>query len=157
MTSTLWVAWRRQICHAALVTSEADTLTGGRWTLLCQPGWSAELEEGCACLTKQDGVGVLLISHAAKRRTPVTRDELQELAEAELPQTADRGVCSMGDFEGLHATYVADDARWHRFYLSYGTLLLLVTYTVALAQDGVEDDEVLAMLRSLCALGDAWE
>ena len=62
----------------------------------------------------------------------------------------------MGDFEGLHATYVEDGERWHRFYLSYGTLLLLVTYTVELAHDGSEDDVIIGMLRSLRATGKAW-
>lgn len=137
--------------------AKADMLRVGRWSLQCQFGWDAELEDGCVCLTKRDGVGALLISHAAKHRTPITRAELQQLAATELPSTADAGPCTMGAFQGLHATYVTDDARWHRFYLSYGTVLLLVTYTVELAHDGVEDDEVITMLRSLQAQGDPWE
>ena len=63
----------------------------------------------------------------------------------------------MGDFEGLHATYVDDDQRWHRFYLGFGGLLLLVSYTVELAHDGSEDDAVIDMVRSLRARGDRWE
>ena len=139
------------------MTAPADMLVIGRWGLRVAPGWSSEIDEGCVCLTKADGAGVLLISHAAKRRTTVTLEELQQLAAAELPPSADSGTCCMGDFEGLHATYVADDARWHRFYLSFGSLLLLVTYTVELEQDGVEDEAVIGMLRSLSAQGDPWE
>jgi hypothetical protein len=63
----------------------------------------------------------------------------------------------MGDFDGLHATYVEDGQRWHRFYLGFGTLLLLVTYTVDLAHDGREDDAVIGMLRTLHARGNRWE
>jgi hypothetical protein len=139
------------------MTAVAQMLVVGRWALQVAPNWSSELDDGCVCITKADGAGVLLISHADKRRTPVTREELQRLAAAELPPSADSGECCMGDFEGLHATYVADDARWHRFYLSYGSLLLLVTYTIQLEHDGVEDEEVIATLRSLRAQGNPWE
>lgn len=132
-------------------------LVVGRWGLRLAEGWSAELEEGCACITKEEGAGVLLISHAEKKRSPVARQELKELADAELPGDADMGETKMGDFTGLHATYVAEGERWHRFYLSYGRLLLLISYTVALAYDGEEDDEVIGMLRSLRAKGDRWD
>lgn len=135
----------------------AGTLAVGRWALQLGEDWQAELEDGCVCLTKPDGVGVLLISHADKVETPIAREELQRLADAELPGSADVGPCRMGEFEGLHATYVADDARWHRFYLCFGTLLLLITYTVELAHDGAEDDEVIGMLRSLRSRGNRWE
>ena len=108
-------------------------------------------------MTKPDGVDVMLISYADKAKSPVTREELQGLADAELPGNADAGSCKMGDFEGLHATYVEEGERWHRFYLCFGTLLLLISYTVALADDGEEDDDVIGMLRSLRAQGDRWE
>ena len=107
-------------------------LAVGRWSLQLAPGWEGELEDGCACIAKEDGAG-------------------------ELPGDADVGPTRMGDFEGLHATYVEDGQRWQRFYLSYGRLLLLISYTVDLADEGAEDDEVIAMLRSLRAKGDRWE
>jgi hypothetical protein len=132
-------------------------LTVGRWALQLARGWQAALEEGCVCVTKADGDGVLLISHTQRPKNPVAREELEQLASAELPGDADLGECRMGDFDGLHATYVEDGERWHRFYLCFGTLLLLVTYTVELAHDGSEDDAVIAMLRSLRAQGNRWE
>ena len=120
-------------------------------------GWDVELEEGCVCLSRPDGVGVLMISHAEKQQTPVARAELEQLAAAELPGDADVGESRMGDFEGLHASYSAQGDRWQRFYLGFGRVLLLISYTVPLAQDGVEDDEVIGMLRTLRATGDRWE
>ena len=158
------LAWQRGVCHPPGMSHTAEMLAVDRWALQLAPGWEAELEDGCACVTKLDGVGVLLISYADKRDShahkslvPVTRDELQQLADNELPGSADVGPCKMGDFEGLHATYAADGARWHRFYLGYGTLLLLISYTVELADDGTEDDEVIGMLRTLSAQGNRWE
>ena len=139
------------------MTAATDVLVVGRWALEVAPDWSSEIDDGCVCITNPEGAGVLLISHAAKRRTPVTREELQRLAAAELPPDTDSGECRMGDFQGIHASYVAEDARWHRFYLSFGSLLLLVTYTIPLDHDGAEDDAVIGMLRSLKAQGDAWE
>jgi len=132
-------------------------LSIGRWALRLAPGFEAELEDGCVCVTKPDGYGVLLISHTERPGQPVARPELDALAGAELPSTADVGACRMGDFEGLHATYVEDGARWHRFYLCFGSVLLLVSYTVELAHDGLEDDMVIGMLRTLRARGDRWE
>jgi hypothetical protein len=132
-------------------------LVVGRWSMQPAPGWEVELEDGCVCLTKPDGVGVLLISHAEKNDAPVARAELAQLAAAELPGDADVGDGRMGEFEGLHATYTAGGDRWQRFYLGFGRLLLLISYTVPLAHDGVEDDEVIGMLRTLRAAGDRWE
>ena len=139
------------------MTAVEDMLVVGRWALQIAPDWCSEIDDGCVCISKADGAGVLLISHAAKPRTPVTREELQQLAATELPPNTESGACRMGDFEGLHATYIAEDARWHRFYLSFGSLLLLVTYTIPFEHDGVEDDAVIAMLRSLKAQGNPWE
>jgi hypothetical protein len=136
---------------------DLDTLSIGRWSLRLAPGWDAELEEGTAFVTGPEELGVLMISHAQRSQLPVAREELDRLARAELPASADAGACSMGDFEGLHATYVDDGQRWHRFYLGFGTLLLLVTYTVEVAHDGVEDDAVIGMLRTLRASGNRWE
>src|SRR5262245_51524814 len=98
-------------------------LVVGRWAMQPAKGWDVELEEGCVCLSKPDGAGVLLISHAEKSETPVARAELAQLAEAELPGDADVGDSRMGDFEGLHATYASEGDRWHRFYLGYGRVL----------------------------------
>jgi hypothetical protein len=134
-----------------------NMLTVGRWSLQLAPGWQAEIEEGCASVIGPDDLGVLLISHAQRSQVPVAREELDRLASAELPASADAGACRMGDFDGLHATYVEDGQRWHRFYLGFGTLLLLVTYTVELAHDGSEDDAVIGMLRTLRARGNRWE
>lgn len=132
-------------------------LSVGRWGLQLAKGWEAEHEDGCVCVSNPDGFGVLLISHRQRPKNPIARPELYELASAELPGSADAGDCKMGDFEGLHATYVDEGQRWHRFYLSFGTLLLLVTYMVELAHDGSEDDVILGMLRSLRARGNRWE
>ena len=108
-------------------------------------------------MTSADGFGVLLISHAQRPQSPVARAELDHSRARSCPGSADVGACRMGDFDGLHATYVAEGQRWHRFYLGFGTLLLLVTYTVELAHDGSEDDAVIGMLRSLAARGNRWE
>ncbi len=137
---------------------DPNTLSVGRWSLQLAAGWDAELEDGSAFVTGPEGLGVLMISHAQRSQMPVAREELDRLARAELPASADAGACSMGDFEGLHATYVDDgQQRWHRFYLGFGSLLLLVTYTVELAHDGSEDDAVIGMLRTLRASGNRWE
>jgi len=137
--------------------SDTDTLTVGRWALQLARGWQAELEDDCVCITKPDGFGVMFISHANKLRTPVSSEELQQLAHAELPGSADLGSSRMGDFAGLHATYIEDNTRWHRFYLGFGTLLLLISYNIELAHDGLEDDDVIGMVRTLRAAGNAWE
>jgi hypothetical protein len=135
----------------------SKTLTVGRWSLEPAKGWTSELDDGVACLTGPEELGVLLISAAQKSQTPVAREELARLAAAEVPASADAGACRMGDFDGLHATYIEDGQRWHRFYLGFGKLLLLVTYTVDVAYDGNEDDAVIGMLRTLKASGDRWE
>ena len=156
-TALITGAYRARLASAKSWRILGPMLNVGRWSMQLVAGWEAELEEGCACVAKPDGVGVLLISHAEKDQAPVSRSELAQFAASELPGDADVGESRMGDFEGLHATYIAEGARWQRFYLGFGRLMLLISYTVPADDDGVEDDEVIAMLRTLRAKGNRWE
>ena len=129
----------------------------GRWWLTLYDGWDGELEDGTACIARPQGDGVVLISAADKAEGPVSRQELQALAQGECPADAAVGDCDFGTFRGIHAMYESEEDRWHRWYLSHGSLVLLVSYTVPLDLEGAEDDAVMAMLRSLKARAQAWE
>ena len=131
----------------------------GRWSLSLHNGWQGEVEEGSACIVRPDGHGALLISAVDKDCGPVEQAELEALARSECPEGASLGGCDLGDFRGVHAMYAddLDGVRWHRWYLGYGSLILLVTYTVPLEVEGEEDEAVMAMLRTLEGRGDAWK
>ncbi|MDH5674928.1 MAG: hypothetical protein OEZ06_22555 [Myxococcales bacterium] len=131
----------------------------GRWSIALLDDWVGEFEGGTACISRPGGNGVLLISSADKDEGPVEPGDLRALARGECPQHADVGDCELGAFRGIHAMYADDGqgARWHRWYLGYGSAVLLVTYMVPLELEGAEDEAVMAMLRSLRGRGDAWK
>lgn len=131
----------------------------GRWTIALEDGWRGEIEDGTACIAREGGDGVLLISAADKEDGTLAREDLEALARGECPGDASVGDCEFGDFRGLHAMYTDSDAsvRWHRWYLGYGSLALFVSYTVALDVEGDEDEAVMTMLRTLQARGESWQ
>ena len=131
----------------------------GRWSLGVEDDFRAEVEDGTVCISRPDGAGVLLISAADKEGGLVSRDDLGALARSECPEHASVGDCELGDFRGVHAMYGDPDegVRWHRWYLGYGSLVLLVTYMVPLEHEGEEDEAVMGMLRSLRGSGVAWK
>ena len=128
-----------------------------RWGLKLADGWEAELEEGTVCISHPEGVGALFVSSTEKGSGTVERHELEALARGESPPGADMGDCEFGDFQGVHSSYDDDGVHFHRWYLSYGSLLLLVTSAEDAAEAGARDDDVIGMLRSLHARGDRWE
>jgi len=128
-----------------------------RWGLSLSAGWEGGVEDGTVCIARPDGVGALLISPTEKRGGTVNRAELTTLARGESPADAEIGECALGDFHGVHSMYVTDGVRYHRWYLAHGSLLLFVTYATALEHEGIEDEDVMGMLRTLRARGDVWE
>lgn len=128
----------------------------GRWSVVLEDGFRGELEDGTACIAREDGEGALLVSAVDKSQGPVTHDELAVLARGECPEDASFGDCELGDFRGVHAMYADDGVRWHRWYLGHGSLILLVTYTAPVELEGAEADAVMTMLRSLKARGESW-
>lgn len=129
----------------------------GRWSLSLQDDWQAEVEDGTTCISRPDGDGVLLLSSADKEEGVVELEDLAALARGECPGDASVGPSELGDFRGVHAMYAADGVRWHRWYLGYGSFILLATYMVPLELEGSEDDAVMSMLRTLQGRGGAWE
>jgi len=132
----------------------------GRWSVVLEDGWRGEVDEGTACIARDDGAGALLITAVDKSGGLVSQDELAALARSECPADASLGDCELGDFRGVHAMYAADGVRWHRWYLGYGSLVLLVSYTVPLEVEeaaAVEADAVMTTLRSLEARGESWQ
>ena len=121
-------------------------LEAGDWSLLLPEEWFAEQEDDAIIIGDRDGVGCLEISELRSERGHFTADEVRDIAEL-----GDEGrSVTAGSFSGLHATFVEDDAALREWYLTAEGLMLYVTYSCDLDNQGLDDavvDEIMGTLR----------
>ncbi|MFZ5620277.1 MAG: hypothetical protein ACOY5W_04570 [Pseudomonadota bacterium] len=120
------------------------------WTINLPDEWEEEEdedEEGIS-LFHPDGSGTLRIS-AIERDEEVDDEFLDYMAAEHLEAGAEPEEVEYGDFDGLELSYGDDDHYWREWYLRAGTVMLYVTYHCPLADEGLEDDTVDAVLETL--------
>ena len=121
-------------------------LEAGDWSLLLPEEWFAEQEDDAIIIGDRDGVGCLEISELRSERGHFNADEVRDIAEL-----GDEGrSVTAGSFSGLHATFVEDDAALREWYLTAEGLMLYVTYSCDLDNQGLDDavvDEIMGTLR----------
>ncbi|MEM1403314.1 MAG: hypothetical protein AAGG55_08290 [Pseudomonadota bacterium] len=121
-------------------------LEAGDWSLLLPEEWFAEQEDDAIIVGDRDGVGCLEISELRSERGHFTDDEVREIAEL-----GDEGSSvTAGSFTGLYASFREDDAALREWYLSVEGLMLYVTYSCDLDNQGLDDavvDEIMGTLR----------
>lgn len=121
-------------------------LEAGDWSLLLPDEWFAEQEDDAIIIGDRDGVGCLEISELRSERGHFSDEEVREIAEL-----GDEGSSvTVGSFSGLHAAFVEEDAALREWYLSAEGLMLYVTYSCDLDNQGLDDavvDEIIGTLR----------
>lgn len=121
-------------------------LETGAWSLLLPPEWEAERDEDSVLIADRDGVGCLEISELRKESGNFSESDLDALGlDASLAWKPVR----IGPLAGLCAALVEDDAAIREWYLYAGAMLLYITYSCDLENQGMDDaavDEILATL-----------
>ena len=121
-------------------------LEAGDWSLLLPEEWFAEQEDDAIIIGDRDGVGCLEISELRSERGHFTADEVRDIAEL----GEEGSSITAGSFSGLHASFVEDDAALREWYLTAEGLMLYVTYSCDLDNQGLDDavvDEIIGTLR----------
>lgn len=121
-------------------------LEAGDWSLLLPEEWSAERDEDIIVIGDQDDVGVLEISELHKDEGEFSAADVASIAE-------DSGALDpvkIGSFSGVYTYFVEEDAALREWYLYAEDLLLYITYSCDLDNQGLDDaivDDILATLR----------
>ncbi len=123
------------------------------WSMALAPEWWADVEEdGTVLVGDEDDVGCLEITTLHKERGVFDDRELLRIAQTEsaAPQQWQKAVC--GDFSGWQAGFAEEDAAVREWYLGAGSLLLFVSYSCDLDNQGMDDAAVDALLETLVAV-----
>lgn len=125
-------------------------LEAGDWCLLLPDEWQAEREEDSIVVFDRDDVGCIEISELRKDDGSFNDSDLASLTDSQPGwKPAERG-----DFRGLGRSLVEDGAAIREWYLYEGDLLLYVTYSCEMENQGMDDAAVDEILDTLQAVRD---
>lgn len=124
------------------------------WTMAIPPEWWAESEEDSILVGDRDGVGCIEISTLHKDAGEFAGEEVAGIAAAGAEQALDWCPVTLGDFEGLRASYVEDGAAVREWYIANGPLLLFITYSCEMENRGMDDAAVNDLLDTLLLVAD---
>ena len=119
------------------------------WILELPDEWDAEQEDESIVISDEDGVGEIVITTLEKEDGNVGDDELREYT-ADLEQEGGVGeTVNVAELKGYYYTYQEDDDAVREWYLRSDNLLLLITYSCALDNAGMDDGAVDDILSTL--------
>jgi len=122
------------------------------WTVVLPPEWWADSEEEGILIGDRDGVGCIEITTLHKEQGEFDIDTLREIAGSGGDGAARWRAARLGDFDGLAADYLEDDAAIREWYLARGSLMLFVTYSCDAENRGLDDAAVDELLDTLMVI-----
>lgn len=122
--------------------------TSGHWQLDLPDNWESEAVDDAVSFYDPESNGTLLFSTVEEEET-ITDEYLAEMIEEHIEAGADFYEVEFGPFSGVTCCYVDEQEYWCEWYLTSGSILLLVTYNCPLAEEGAEDDVIEIILESL--------
>jgi hypothetical protein len=130
------------------------------WTLAIPPEWWAESEAETVLVGDRDDVGVIEVSTLHKEEGDFSTSELVSIAAQDGEGWK---KVTLGDFSGQVRAAVDegddgdDEEIWLReWYVFHGSMLLYITYSCELENQGMDDaavDEILDTLMALSGQG----
>ena len=122
------------------------------WTLALPPEWWADTEEDSIVVSDRDDVGCIEISTLHSDRGEFDEDEVRAMAASGSELPLDWQRVTLGDFQGLHSTYLEQGTAIREWYVARGPMLLFITYSCDEDNRGMDDaavDELLDTLQIL--------
>ncbi len=118
------------------------------WEIKLPDDWEVESGDGFTELFQASGSGSLQIS-ASRQDDFITDDDLLELASDHLEAGAEPEEVELGDFDGILLRYDSEGEYLCEWYVKADDVLLFITYSCPLQDEGVEDDTVDVILDTL--------
>ena len=119
------------------------------WTLALPPEWWAESEDDSILIADRDEVGCIEISTLHKEEGEFSEEDLQEIAESGGDPSEQWRAVALGDFKGLAAQFVEEEAAIREWYVANGPVLLFITYSCDGENQGMDDASVDEILDTL--------
>lgn len=119
------------------------------WTLALPPEWWAEAEGESIFVGDRDDVGCVEISTLCKESGQFTSEEVYEVATEGAEHALDWHPVSLGEFTGIHCSYVDEGTAIREWCVARGPVLLFLTYSCDEENRAMDDaavDEILDTL-----------
>jgi hypothetical protein len=119
------------------------------WSIDMLPEWSLREDAECASFFASPQLGVLQVSAARKPTESVTQEDIAEFAyDSQTPREA---ICpvSISHASGLYAEYEQAGRSWRQWWLKGKSVLVFVTYNVAISHKDSENAAIDALISSL--------
>ena len=120
------------------------------WQVDLPVEWKAEVEEDAVSLFHPDSNGTLTIS-AVREQEDISDEYIEELAAEHLDAGAEFFDAEFDSFSGVTCCYDDEQEYWCEWYLCSGPILLFITYSCPLDNEGEEEDVVESILESLAS------
>ncbi|WP_019529561.1 hypothetical protein [Dasania marina] len=119
------------------------------WIIDLPPEWQAEEDEETILISDEDGVGEIAITTLEKTDGAVSDQELREFS-LEVEQQFGAGqVVELAELQGYYYSYDDDGDAVRDWYLRCDNLALLITYSCAQDNAGMDDSAVNEILNTL--------
>lgn len=119
------------------------------WTLEIPDDWEASYEDDVVSIVDPDDIGSLEISSLNKSEGEISDDELKAFASELIDAGNIPELVEIAELEGLYFSFEEDELCWREWYLSKGSLLIIVSYNVELENAGLDDVVVDQILDTL--------
>ena len=119
------------------------------WIIELPEEWEAEQDEETILISDEDGVGEIAITTLQKESGLVEDAELKEYMDDVEQQYGEGQPITVAELEGYYCSYQEEGDAVREWYLRYDNLLILITYSCAGDNGGMDDgavDEILSTL-----------
>ena len=122
------------------------------WTLILPPEWWADSQEDSILIGDRDEVGCIEISTLHKDDGEFTRDNLEEIAAEGSEGSQAWRAAALGEFTGFTDEFVEEDTAIREWYVANGAVMLFITYSCDLENQGMDNAAVDELLDTLLVL-----
>ena len=119
------------------------------WTLALPPEWWADSQDDSILIGDRDEVGCIEISTLHKEEGEFTPDDLEEITEAGTDASTTWQPVALGDFKGLTSEFAEEGTAIREWYVADGLVMLFVTYSCEVENQGMDDASVDELLDTL--------
>lgn len=119
------------------------------WIVDLPPEWEAEQDEETILISDEDGVGEIAITTLEKEDGDVSEQELREFCKDVEQQFGVGQAVSLAETKGYYFSYSDDGDAVRDWYLRCDNLLILITYSCADDNAGMDDSAVNEILETL--------
>jgi len=125
-----------------------EKYTAEFWQVDLPVGWQVEEEDEAVSFFHPDSSGTMTLS-TIKEQEDIADEYIEDLAAEHLDAGAELFDVEFDSFTGVTCCYDDDQEYWCEWYLRSGPVLLFITYSCPLEEEGAEEDVIESILESL--------